>query len=981
MWREYKVSYSIKLGSLSAGQSYAAYMKNGPTGGFGYSEDPIVKVVDNLELKFNQVGTGVASGNWYQTSSWNRLANPLFMIKDVRVVKGFSVIEPNIPITTSSTIVTTGVAPVPAVAIPAWREIYHNYFNLPSQTWNLLANADGSSPLTTAIVGAEPTFGDNRGAISTQGVDAAGNSVNYVVPEGFTFSHDGSTDAQGNATLWDAGDYTSSDSYSGVITTSTLSGMLSYDRTTTTVTPSATQYSNYFFDDYIEIISETGTSETDINHMVTIEPWVVDNWYLVDIEFDETYNPDAGDGSVGNGEVLVLNVAPTGANFVSGGVINNDGIGEYAGDSTNSHVRLMPTVRTRYGGVGYGVGDGKTVLRGLFQFASDSYIATTAQTTYPNDLFTLKVVGCTNGMQITKIHCKHLDALPTAGVVNDWSKVQQSSYNAVHSFSNNALYYKNNKLVWQLPANASGITFYDKWEQSIATPQSIYETIWHLSFTISENPVTNVFSGAVGGVIGVEDNTIFRGFAFNDITTIGNYLLVFDLNQTQTVSNWKAYRENIGTPVTENSPQYSATLTPTADLNNLGWFSSNAGNKIQFFHKIGVNVTAAQEFAISNISFMPIENTFLSGSIGAWNISNFDSITNNYITLDNNNNYFVFDDCPIYETGETQFININQQVDEPVNKNDQYKISFTHEITQGEIHVYYYNSEGFGFRIENIGGATAGQPINFEEIVTIGQRNWSPDQGTVNSIDYSPTGLNLDSDLQNSFVIVAGDNGNLIEGFIDNISMVRVFVDAETSDKTITFNEAVNGWSSFKSFVPESGVSLSKKYFTFKDGNLWQHYVPKVDGATEYASGEFQIKHKAEEANNYNNFYDNQYGSKVQFVSNQDPSTVKMFNTINYEGSQTYITKPLNESDITIDNAIAWTNSTTSTNTSGDILGWECTEIKTDLDIGSITEFIKKEGKWFNYIKGANINQALDTSRFDVQGVGVVSGYSSVNFL
>ena len=34
-------------------------------------------------------------------------------------------------------------------------------------------------------------------------------------------------------------------------------------------------------------------------------------------------------------------------------------------------------------------------------------------------------------------------------------------------------------------------------------------------------------------------------------------------------------------------------------------------------------------------------------------------------------------------------------------------------------------------------------------------------------------------------------------------------------EKTVTFSEAVNGWTSFKSFVPESGLSLSKKYFTF----------------------------------------------------------------------------------------------------------------------------------------------------------------------
>ena len=521
-------------------------------------------------------------------------------------------------------------------------------------------------------------------------------------------------------------------------------------------------------------------------------------------------------------------------------------------------------------------------------------------------------------------------------------------------------------------ASASGIILDNKWEQVIPFPENIYETAWKFNFTVSPNPITNNFSGTVGGTIAVEESNIFRGFAFNNIKDTGNYLLVFDLKQTPTIANWKVYRENIGTPVTESSAVYSTAVLED-DLASIGWFASNAGNKIQFFHDIGSSVIAAQEFAISNISFVPVQNTLLGGTIGAWNISNFNSATNDYITLDNENNYFVFDDCPIYEAGETQFININQQISEPVNKNDQYKISFTHEITQGEIHIYYYNSEGFGIRIENIGGATAGQSGNFEQIVTIGQQDFTPGQGTINGIDYSSTGSDLDSDLTSSFVIVAGDNDDLIEGFIDNISMVKVFVDPETSDKTITFNEAVNGWSSFKSFVLESGVSLSKKYFTFKNGNLWQHYVPKVNGATEYTSGEFLVKHKAEEADNYNNFYDNQYSSKVRFVSNQDPSTVKMFNTLNYEGSQTYVTTPSSENDITINNAIAWS-------TGKDVLGWRCREIKTDLDSGSIVEFIKKEGKGFNYIQGNSAPQALDTSRFDVQGIGIIDNAISTTF-
>jgi len=219
--------------------------------------------------------------------------------------------------------------------------------------------------------------------------------------------------------------------------------------------------------------------------------------------------------------------------------------------------------------------------------------------------------------------------------------------------------------------------------------------------------------------------------------------------------------------------------------------------------------------------------------------------------------------------------------------------------------------------------------------------------------------------------------------------MVRVYEDETIADKTITFNEAVNGWSSFKSFVPENGVSLSKKYFTFKDGELWQHYIPKLQGSTgNWNDNGFFIKTTPEEADNYNEFYGVNNYSSIQAVVNPEPSTVKIFNTINYEGSQAYVKKPLSAFHssiidpttdqplklININNAQAWTNPL------GDILGWECSEIKTNLDSGSIIEFIEKEGKWFNYIKGLGVNQVLDTSRFSVQGIGIVSSTQSVSF-
>ena len=85
----------------------------------------------------------------------------------------------------------------------------------------------------------------------------------------------------------------------------------------------------------------------------------------------------------------------------------------------------------------------------------------------------------------------------------------------------------------------------------------------------------------------------------------------------------------------------------------------------------------------------------------------------------------------------------------------------------------------------------------------------------------------FNADLKNSFVIqVEGEDGDVINGSIDNVEMKKVFINSNFSDTTITFSEDVNGWTSFKDFIPENGVSVSRNYFTFKDAALYKHYIP-----------------------------------------------------------------------------------------------------------------------------------------------------------
>ena len=44
------------------------------------------------------------------------------------------------------------------------------------------------------------------------------------------------------------------------------------------------------------------------------------------------------------------------------------------------------------------------------------------------------------------------------------------------------------------------------------------------------------------------------------------------------------------------------------------------------------------------------------------------------------------------------------------------------------------------------------------------------------------------------------------------------------TETTASFSESSKGWTTFQSYLQETGVSLNNKYFTFKTGNIYQHY-------------------------------------------------------------------------------------------------------------------------------------------------------------
>ncbi len=81
---------------------------------------------------------------------------------------------------------------------------------------------------------------------------------------------------------------------------------------------------------------------------------------------------------------------------------------------------------------------------------------------------------------------------------------------------------------------------------------------------------------------------------------------------------------------------------------------------------------------------------------------------------------------------------------------------------------------------------------------------------------------------------------------------------------TISFDDRSNGWTGFRSYKQEGGLSLNNDYYTFNGGDMWQHHSKNVTR---------------------NNFYN--LGTQESYVIpvfNDSPSLVKQFNSLSYEG-------------------------------------------------------------------------------------------------
>lgn len=142
------------------------------------------------------------------------------------------------------------------------------------------------------------------------------------------------------------------------------------------------------------------------------------------------------------------------------------------------------------------------------------------------------------------------------------------------------------------------------------------------------------------------------------------------------------------------------------------------------------------------------------------------------------------------------------------------------------------------------------------------------------------------------------------------------------NDKTLSFSQYVQGWTTFHSWIPESMVNMNGDFYTFKSGQLYKHH---------------------KDGNERNVFYGTPYSTEIEFIVNKDPSSVKMFRSMKTEGSSN---------------------------------NWNIT-VTTDTESGFINKetFQKKEEMYYAYIR--NNNTSINYKKLSVQGIGVCDSVNS----
>ena len=146
---------------------------------------------------------------------------------------------------------------------------------------------------------------------------------------------------------------------------------------------------------------------------------------------------------------------------------------------------------------------------------------------------------------------------------------------------------------------------------------------------------------------------------------------------------------------------------------------------------------------------------------------------------------------------------------------------------------------------------------------------------------------------------------------------------------TVSYSDLSKGWTSFWSYEPEWMIGMNSSFYTWKNGELYQHNSNATRNAFYY------------DVDNNDYFM---YPSSIQTIFNQDYAVNKMFKSISLDSTKS----------------------------------WEV-DIITDMSTGHMDSsyFTEKEGMWYSYIRRLD-TENYDTKSISTQGIGSMSSYLSL---
>ena len=706
-------------------------------------------------------------------------------------------------------------------------------------------------------------------------------------------------------------------------------------------------------------------------------PMVVDNWYLLDIIYKTI---DRGANSIVgvDGVIDPSNLPFTGTSVTFGdsgylngffGVIHSDG-------------KVDGLDIDRFDDVSFGyrsdlhnyanVNSSSLVVRVIFQVQANSPYADPSNASY--DLSTLNILTHDTDIEVDSIALIDISETVSVGDVDKWRyNKQYVSLVNEHSLSPIQQYVKNNAIHFDIRQgqrlfdegtlpSAAAHKYFNFFFNGFRTSAGLgndknnvaTDNGYELTFEIDDEYFTNNFqAGNYINCVGLGKDGL--GFEVKNIDVKGIYKVLanFDNNTTTVNGDDWGVEIDVGNGFEDPSNVGSSCNIITRDESStaLGTWRRYEGNLMFLF---GSNSLGS----LKSVSLLERTLNLVGGSINSWTFNNFDSATSANIVW--NNGTMLFNTTTTNPANSSNIVFASQELpaDFDYTVGVEYNLSFNYEIfNSGPTRLLVYITDA----------------SNRNKIIlttpNINSINITKPQGVVHSFNKNFTISNtLDlvggpfagNFTARSICIFANDtipigSGTTVHNFsLDNIVLRRVV--RLTNDKTISYSEDVKGWTSFKSFIPEQGLSLSKQYFTIKNGRLYHHNESTVD---------------------YNKFYGLQYDSHITTIMNDEPSLIKSFKTLSYEGSQSKVVgyeqqtiSSNNFSDISFSNLV-------------DKKGWYVDYITTNKQEGFVPDFIEKEGKWFNYIKGglSSISESYvsqHTGDLNFQGISEIKAVSDV---